>query len=138
MEDEADSFASELLMPATDIGPYLSGLTLDRAMGMKPFWRVSMAALIVRAATLGRIDAGKSQWLWRQMSAKGYRTQEPAAVDFPREVSSVFGALLENLIANLGYTEEELEQSLGLYHRELSRLYGIKPSRGLKLVKAGA
>lgn len=136
MEDEADAFASELLMPAADIAPYLSGLTLDRAMGMKPFWRVSMGALIVRASTLGRIDAGKSQWLWRQMSARGYRTQEPAAVDFPRERASVFGALLENLTANLGYTEEDLEQSLDLYHGELSRLYGLKPSRGLKLVTA--
>ena len=28
MEDEADAFASELLMPAADIGPHLSGLTL--------------------------------------------------------------------------------------------------------------
>ncbi|AHB77612.2 hypothetical protein X636_20905 [Pandoraea pnomenusa] len=134
MEDEADSFASELLMPASDIGPQLSGLTLDRAMGMKPFWKVSMAALIFRATTLGRIDGGKAQWLWRQMSSRGYRTQEPSAVDFPREKSSVFDALLENLTDHLGYTDEDLVQSLDLYHDELAKMYGLRSQRGLRLV----
>ncbi|PRG49527.1 helix-turn-helix domain-containing protein [Burkholderia multivorans] len=136
MEDEADSFASELLMPASDIGPYLSGLTLDRAMGMKPYWRVSMGALIYRATALGRIDAGKSQWLWRQMSTRGYRTQEPAAVDVPRERSTILGALFENLTSNLGYSDEDLERSLDLYRDELSALYRLRPQRGLKLVSA--
>lgn len=136
MEDEADTFASELLMPAADIGPHLSGLTLDRAMGMKPYWKVSMAALIYRATTLGRIDSGKSQWLWRQMSVRGFRTQEPAAVDFPRERSTILDALMNNLTSNLGYTEEDLEKSMDIYFDELARLYGLRRQPGLKLVSA--
>ncbi|WP_349606387.1 XRE family transcriptional regulator [Cupriavidus sp. DF5525] len=136
MEDEADAFASELLMPAEDIGPHLTGLTLDRAMYMKPTWRVSMAALIVRATTLGRIDAGKAQWLWRQMSARGFRTQEPSAVDFPVERSSVMGALLRNLTDNLGYTDDDLEQTLDLHLDELAQMYGLKPKQGLRLIAA--
>lgn len=134
MEDEADAFASELLMPAADIGPYLSGLTLDRAMGMKPFWKVSMAALIYRASNLGRIDSGKSQWLWRQMSTRGFRTQEPTAVDFPREKSTVLDALIDNLMVNLKYTEAELEEVLDLYFEELTRLYSLKKHSPLRLI----
>lgn len=133
MEDEADAFASELLMPAADIGPHLSGLTLDRAMGMKPFWKVSMAALIVRASTLGRIDGGKAQWLWRQMSSRGYRLQEPAAVDFPPETSSLLRGLLDNLTHNLHYTHSDLEGALNLFYEEIASMYDLK-QRGLKLV----
>jgi Zn-dependent peptidase ImmA (M78 family) len=105
-------------------------------MGMKPYWKVSMAALIYRATTLGRIDAGKSQWLWRQMSARGFRTQEPAAVDFPREQSTILDALLSNLTSNLGYTDEDLEKSMDIYFDELAKLYGLRRQPGLKLVSA--
>ncbi|WP_429499413.1 helix-turn-helix domain-containing protein [Robbsia andropogonis] len=136
MEDEADQFASELLMPAADIGPDLSNLSLDKAAYMKPFWRVSMAALIVRATTLGRIEKSKAQWLWRQMSAKNYRTKEPASLDFPREEPSVAKGLWENLIDTLAYSPEELQSALSLYEQELLSLYNARPFGGLRLVKA--
>ncbi|WP_208449638.1 hypothetical protein [Burkholderia ambifaria] len=75
---------------------------------MKPFWKVPMAALIVRATSLRRIDSNKSQWLWRQMSSRGYRTQEPAALDFAPEKPTVMSGLINNLTATLGYSDEDL------------------------------
>lgn len=135
MEEEADQFASELLMPADDIGPYLGNLTLEKAAYMKPFWKVSMAALIVRATSLHRIDSNKAQWLWRQMSSRGYRTQEPQALDFAPETSTVMNGLINNLTTTLGYSDEDLVGSLCLHFEELARLYDLRPQGGLRLVK---
>ena len=88
MERQADQFASALLMPKSDIGPELYGLTLEKAAYMKPVWRVSMAALIVRATTLNKVDRYKAEYLWRQMSSRGFRVREPASVDFEKGVFS--------------------------------------------------
>jgi Zn-dependent peptidase ImmA (M78 family) len=49
MENEADRFAAEFLMPAKEIGPQLARMSLRRAAQLKPNWKVSMASLIYRA-----------------------------------------------------------------------------------------
>lgn len=135
MEREADEFASALLMPKSDIAPDLLGLTLERAALMKPVWRVSMAALIVRATTLGRIDKNRSSYLWRLMSSRGFRTKEPESLDFPREEPTVVKALVKNLTEELDYSEQDLCSALHLYYDELASIYGLKRSLGLRVVR---
>lgn len=49
MEDEANAFAAELLMPASDIYNDLRNISIEKAAALKPFWRTSMAALFYRA-----------------------------------------------------------------------------------------
>lgn len=126
MEREADEFASALLMPKSDIAPDLSGLTLERAAMMKPTWRVSMAALIVRATTLGRIDKNRASNLWRQMSSRGFRIKEPESLNFPREVPTLMEALVNNLTESLDYSEQDLCNTLHLYYEELASTYDLK------------
>lgn len=135
MEKEANEFASALLLPRADVGPELTGLTLEKAAYMKPVWRVSMAALIMRAKALGKLDQYKSEYLWRQMSMRGYRLREPAAVDFEPETPAVVDALLANLTENLDYTEEDLQNTLHLHYDEIATLYGLRRATGLRVVK---
>lgn len=125
MEQQANDFASELLMPADDIRSELRGLSLERAAQLKPYWRVSMAALIVRAESLGAIDGQQALRLWKQMSAKLYRTREPAQLDFEKEPVSLFPALLKNLVDNLEYSPSDLESALHLSYEELAQLYRL-------------
>lgn len=134
MEEEADKFASALLMPASDIGPELRDLSIDKAAYMKPVWRVSMAALIYRASELGRIDRYKSEYLWRQMSTRGFRTREPQAVDFEREKTSVMDALVSNTVEEMGYSPTDLVQMLHLNYDELVHLYQLERAAGLRVV----
>lgn len=126
MEKEADEFASAFLMPRADIGPELIGLTLEKAAYMKPVWRASMASLIYRATTLEKIDRSKADYMWRQMSLKGFRTREPASLDFEKETPSLVSALLDNLTKRLGYTPSDLEDMLHLRYSELAKLYGLE------------
>lgn len=135
MEREADQFASALLMPKRDIGPELQGLTLEKAAYMKPVWRVSMAALIVRATTLGKIDRYKAEYLWRQMSSRGFRTKEPSSVDFEKEKPTLIDALIKNFTNNMGYWPSDLENLLHLRYQELSRMYQLEQTPTLRIVK---
>lgn len=137
MEKQADEFAAAFLMPKDDIASQLKGLTLTKAAQLKPYWKASMAALIVRAKTLRKIDDGASAYLWRQMSIRGYRTREPKTIDVTAESPTLMPALLSNLTEEMGYSENDLEQALHLHYRELSDLYGFTApkSSGLRLVK---
>lgn len=135
MEQQADEFAAALLMPKEDIASELSDFTLAKAAQLKPYWKVSMGALIVRAKTIGKIDHGTYSWLWRQMSIKGFRTREPSSLDFPPEQASLADALVFNLTNNMGYGPQDLERALHLTYSELSAMYDLRPAAGLRRVK---
>lgn len=135
MEEEANRFASAFLMPALDIGPELKGLTIDKAAYMKPVWRASMASLIYRAADLGCIDHYKADYLWRQMSTRGFRLREPQMLDFEREKTSVINALVEHTVSEMGYSADELTELLHLHYDELATMYQLEKQVGLRIVK---
>jgi Zn-dependent peptidase ImmA (M78 family)/DNA-binding XRE family transcriptional regulator len=136
MEQEADEFASALLMPAMDIGPELSGLTLAKAAALKPIWRVSMAALIYRAAALEAITKSQAEYLWRVRAAKGWTTQEPPSLDIPLEQPTLVPALIEHFLDDAGVTQSDLGRLLHLHYSEVAELYDLKPPvQGLRRVK---
>jgi len=106
MEREADEFASEFLMPADEIGPVLRKLTLDRLPPLKARWRVSMQALIKRAADLGRITERHYRTLFMQMSKNGWRLREPITIDI--EEPTVMRDVVAVHLRDHGYSVEEL------------------------------
>lgn len=142
MEREADIFASELLMPAQDIrSDLMHGVTLPRLAALKPIWKVSMGALLMRAKALGCITDMQSTYLWRQMSAAGYRTKEPPEVDFVPEQATALNDILRAHADELGYTMADFEAMLHMHADELNKMYAIeKPARApkLRLLKFGA
>lgn len=135
MEEEANQFAAELLMPKDDISKDLQDLTIQKAAYLKPEWQASMASLIYRAKQINAITPNKAEYLWRQMATNGFRSREPAGLDFPAEKPTLLNALINNLVGELGYTEEDLIGTLHLYYEELSAMYGLKKNTGLRLVK---
>lgn len=79
-ERQADEFASEFLLPADTIRTELKQgrLTLPRLLELKHRWGVSMAALLRRASTLGVVSDWQYRNLMVELSAVGYRKQEPS------------------------------------------------------------
>lgn len=120
-EGEADRFASELLMPAAEIGPRLAaGLDLARAAQLKPYWRVSMGALIRRAKNLNYITESRYKSLNVQMSQRGWLRHEPVDIeaDRPRFLDQVIQIQLTS-----GYSVDQLAKIAGLTVEEFARLY---------------
>ncbi len=92
-EREANLFAGELLMP-TDRAREALGhdLTLRDYAHLKATWGISISALVMRAKHVGAIDEDRASALFRQMSARGWRKQEPV------KVASEQPALLAKLV----------------------------------------
>jgi Zn-dependent peptidase ImmA (M78 family)/transcriptional regulator with XRE-family HTH domain len=129
MEEEANTFASALLMPEADIRQYFSGRKVDLALlaAMKPEWRVSMQAILMRARSVGAITANQSQYLWKQISMKRLRFQEPPELDFPAEMPTVINSLVRLHLDSLKYTVEELASSLHVFEQDLREYYHLTP-----------
>jgi Zn-dependent peptidase ImmA (M78 family)/transcriptional regulator with XRE-family HTH domain len=128
MEEEANAFASALLMPEEDIRQYFSGRRVDLALlaAMKPEWRVSMQALLMRARSSGAITTNQSQYLWKQISMRRLRFREPPELDFPVEQPTVMSSLVRLHLDALGYSVGELAQSLHLLEPDLKEYYSLK------------
>lgn len=82
-ELEAFQFATELLLPADTFDravPY-DALTLARARGLKETYWVSIQAIIRAAYDRRRISRTRYTSLYKQLSARGWRTEEPIIIE---------------------------------------------------------
>jgi Zn-dependent peptidase ImmA (M78 family) len=121
-ERQADEFASEFLMPASSIRAGLrGGVDLNKLLSLKQQWGVSMAALARRAQNLGAITDWQYRNLMIEMSALGYRTQEPGAIapERPRRLRMI----VTHLEHDLGYSSEQIADLVGLLPDELRSPY---------------
>jgi Zn-dependent peptidase ImmA (M78 family) len=122
-ERQADEFASEFLLPADAIRAELKQgrLDLPRLLTLKHRWGVSMVALLRRASTLGVSTDWQYRNLMVEMSALGYRTQEPSGL--VRENPRFIPALVAHLRDDRGYHLDQLARVAGLLPDEFARLY---------------
>ncbi|MHB0978157.1 MAG: helix-turn-helix domain-containing protein [Minisyncoccota bacterium] len=135
VEQQANEFASEFLMPAVDVTPHLAGhMSLAKLAALKPVWRVSMASLLVRAGTLGLVTKRYQQYLWMQMGKSGYRLREPAELDFQPEKPHLLRELFGYHVKELGYTDAEIASALHFDADELRRVYFGASRSGLQIV----
>lgn len=134
MEDEANKFAAEFLMPAYEIRSRLRGVRLPDLAALKKYWKVSMQALLFRAGELNCIDFHQKDYLWRQFSRLGYRTKEPVELSVPKEPPKLLKELILVYTQELKYSFNEIAQIIGLFEREASSLYHPGQSH-LHLVK---
>ena len=77
-EKQANAFASALLLPAKVFSAQLYDPTdLRLYVALKQKWYVSIAMMIVRARDLRLLNAAQYQNLYRQLSRRNWRKQEP-------------------------------------------------------------
>ena len=125
MEDEANRFAAEFLMPEREIAPHLDRITVNLLASLKPFWRASMSALLKRATDLGKVNARDKKYLWIQMAP--YRRKEP--VDIEPETPTLLKEILDLHRHRFGYNLEELSRLLVAIPSDIMQTYGISESK---------
>jgi len=134
MEDEADEFASEFLVPGAEIAPDLSRMRVDRLdsyMTLKSYWGVSIASLIMKAKALGKLSPDQSKSLFVQMSKLGIRKNEPNPI--PRERPSLHPMLVGYFKNDLGFTDDEFAKVVVFNQDRLKELYALSPSEKPRL-----
>lgn len=121
MEREADDFASELLMPADDIASRLRNVKFRDLGSLKRSWRVSLAALIYRAHSLGLISDRHYRTLNMDLNKlPNGRKREPGEFDAeePTLVRSAIQGFLDD-----GYTLEQVASVMVMLESDLRRTY---------------
>ncbi|RWQ44759.1 XRE family transcriptional regulator [Mesorhizobium sp.] len=126
MEDEANQFASAFLLPPQEMVEAFRGrkVTLELLASLKKEWRVSMQSLLMSAQSLNAISDNQARYLWQQISARGWRTREPAALDFSFDAPTVLPSILRSHLDDLGFDVAELVQMSRVREWEFRELYG--------------
>ena len=122
-EHQADVFAAEFLMPEEDIISYLSDINLPKLATLKPYWKVSMAALLKRAKDLEVISDRHYKTLWIEMGRAGYRVREPLELDLPEEKPKLIEDIIGVYCNQMNYSVEELAKMFDLYPHEVCHIY---------------
>lgn len=98
IEREADRFAGRLLLPEAAMrAEVLTPVTLTSLATLKPRWRVSIQALIMRAHELAIMTDRQKKYLFQQLSARGWRKREPRSLNIPVEKPRAFRQMAEIL-----------------------------------------
>ncbi len=148
MEDEADAFAAEFLMPEVEMRAQFSQysrLRLQDFRNFKQHWKTSMGSLIERAHDLQFLDDNQRRYLWITMSKLDFRLREPDPIEV--EQPKTFKNIVQYFLKELKYGPEDFQKLLKLNPLELESLHGVSsfgafvenPMRGkLKIVQGGA
>lgn len=120
-EEEAHTFALELLAPRSQLASDLRRLRFDQLPALKQHWRLSMNALVMAARSTGSLPPSRVNSLFVQLSRSGYRTNEPFTLS--PEDPSLLQTAIDVHLREHSYSVEELAEITGLYPDEFKLLY---------------
>jgi Zn-dependent peptidase ImmA (M78 family)/DNA-binding XRE family transcriptional regulator len=122
---EANLFASELLMPAKEIGKdFKEGITLPLLGELKRKWKVSMIALLFRADDLGLLTPNQKRYLLQQFNEQKIRRREPQQLDLPKENPQLMRRLLANFMKTTRLDKPQLCTLLAIEADDYLKYYG--------------
>lgn len=128
LESEAHDFAGALLLPedtwAQDVLKHSRHLTLSHFVALKPKWRVSVGAMIARAAKLELIDEDDKTRLWKQYSVRKWRRNEPYDDTWEPESPELVREATEMIVPSGRYADV-LASHFPLDLQDLSTITGI-------------
>lgn len=113
IERQANLFAGSFLLPASSFAQNIALTTLDGFLSIKPRWKVSLAAMIMRCYQLGIIDGDQKLRLYKSKSARGWATREPYD-DMPAEQPRILHRSIKMLVENDIMTKTTLLDELAL------------------------
>ncbi|WP_379069418.1 helix-turn-helix domain-containing protein [Mesorhizobium sp. UC22_110] len=124
IERQANYFAGAFLLPRELFSREVVSTSIHYFLKLKERWRVSVAAMVYRCKELGILSPTQVSYLYRQLSAKGMRIQEPLDTAFKTEEPSILVAALEMLIEHRVRTKAEIVDDLSLNAHDIEMLCG--------------
>ncbi|GLS83259.1 helix-turn-helix domain-containing protein [Paraferrimonas haliotis] len=126
IERQANYFASAFLLPATSFARELSHPNLESLVALKPRWKVSVSAMVMRCHQLDIIDERVKTNLFKRISAKGWRTLEPYDNKIPIERPRLLNRAIQMLVDSGGISKQDLLDKLGFSANTLEALCGLE------------
>lgn len=132
VEDQANAFASEFLMPEHLIKPVLRTPTIPRLIELKMEWGVSMQALFMRAVALKLATRDDQTRFFKMMNARGWKRQEPGGERLPKEEPTLVASIGSRL-REAGLSDDKIGQLSGARDHEGARPF-VQPRTRLQAV----
>lgn len=130
MENEANAFAGEFLMPGEEIAPELNDVDVPKLASLKRHYKVSMTGILTNGIHSGAISEWKQRRLWVELAKRGItRRSEPLEELVPVEQPSLMDELIDFHLNDLDYSIEGLASVLGLHLTEFVQLYNPSVKR---------
>jgi Zn-dependent peptidase ImmA (M78 family)/DNA-binding XRE family transcriptional regulator len=121
---EANMFAAGFLLPENEIKKdFEKGISIPLLGELKRKWKVSMIALLYRAADLGFLTENQKKYLLSQFNQLGIRRREPVDLDFTKEKPLLMRDLILKYKSAHKFTSRELAASLHLELEEFMSKY---------------
>jgi len=130
LENQANMFASYMLLPETDFLDELYSPTLDGMLSMKERWGVSVGAMIMRCKSLDLLDDASVKRMWMNYTRRGWRKGEPFDGKTEKEQPYLIKRSFEMLIEEGVKTQDELTSDLPYPLEDLEEIAGL-PSGSL-------
>lgn len=136
MEDEANKFAAEFLLPEGMMrSEFIRPVTLASITHLKPIWGVSLQALIHRASELNIISKSQNSYLQRQITSRGWKLVEPMTI--PAEKPRALRQMVEILYGTpINYQRFARDFDLQpLYAKQLLDAYASREEYAIRSIK---
>jgi Zn-dependent peptidase ImmA (M78 family) len=127
LERQANYFAGAFLLPRETFSREVVSTSVHYFLKLKERWRVSVAAMIYRCKELAILSKRQVEYLWRQLSARGMRKEEPLDRAFQVEKPSILAAALDMLIEHRVQTRSQVREALSLNPSDLESICGASP-----------
>lgn len=124
MEQQAHAFASAFLLPRTSWLKDVKKYTLATFKTLKPKWKTSIKAQIMRLANVGVIDDARKTSLLKQYSSKHWSVKEPYDDLWELEKPKLFSQAT-SMLAQHGFTASTISQVFPRRSENLSEIIGL-------------
>jgi Zn-dependent peptidase ImmA (M78 family) len=125
IEDQAMAFASAFLMPSTSFAFAARDISLGSLANLKPTWKVSIAAMLMRLRSLNLIQEGESKNLWKYYSYRGWRGNEPHDDQIEIEVPVNMRSAIEMIVHDGPAEVAAFVGETGLSADDIASLTGV-------------
>lgn len=126
MEEQAHRFASAFLLPPESFSQEVVWPTLENLLSLKPRWKVSVAAMIVRCRDLSLLSEQLELRLWKGRSARKWTRGEPGDDAIPFEQPKLMMRGVHLLVDNGVFGRDELVNQIGLAPEVIEMLCNLR------------
>lgn len=132
LEDQANDFAAAFLLPQNAFFNDLKDpLNLEYYKELKKKWKVSIAAMVMRARQLGRINNSKYVDLVKSMNYRKWRTREPLDNQWKLQETILFKKSIDmlknsNILSGCQIVYEIGKYGLPMYAKDIEELLDLE------------
>jgi Zn-dependent peptidase ImmA (M78 family)/transcriptional regulator with XRE-family HTH domain len=125
IEREADRFASAFLLPRKSFPAEVFTTRLDSFVSLKQRWRVSIQAMVYRCKQLGIFDEDQVTNLYKQISARRWRTREPLDDSLPLEQPRLLRRAVEMVVSAKRKLSDEMAIELQIAQALIEKICNL-------------